>query len=89
MGDSRNKKKRDVEKAYPLPLFIKKLRRLADSLQRGRRFRIQVAGQRVCVPPHAVINIEHERGGSGEEVEFQLKWRRPKNPVSGRRPGRR
>lgn len=38
------------------------------------RFRIQVAGQRVWVPPEAKINIEHERSSSAEEIEFQLKW---------------
>jgi amphi-Trp domain-containing protein len=66
--------KRDIEKDYPAKQFIAKLRRLADSLEEGRRFRIQVAGERVSVPPSATINIEHERGASEEEVEFQLRW---------------
>ena len=54
--------------------FIAKLRRLADSLEQGKRFRIQIAGERVTIPPTATINIEHERGSSEEEVEFQLVW---------------
>jgi amphi-Trp domain-containing protein len=66
--------KRDVEKDYPRGQFIAKLRRLADCLEQGERFRIQVAGERVSVPPTATINIEHERGSSEEEVELQLKW---------------
>jgi hypothetical protein len=33
-----------------------------------------VAGERISIPAAAIINIEHERGGSSEEVEFQLKW---------------
>jgi len=33
-----------------------------------------VAGERISVPPTARINIEHERGESGEELEFQLTW---------------
>ena len=70
----RHKSERDVEKAYSNKPFVAKLRRLADCIEQGRRFRIQVAGERVSVPPHAVINIEHEREGSGEEIEFQLKW---------------
>jgi amphi-Trp domain-containing protein len=67
---------RDIEKEYPLKLFIAKLRRLADCLEQGKKFRIQVAGERVSIPPHAVINIEHERENGAEEIEFQLKWSR-------------
>jgi amphi-Trp domain-containing protein len=66
--------KRDVEKDYPAKQFVAKLRRLADCIEQGERFRIQVAGERVSVPPSATINIEHERGSSDEEIEFQLKW---------------
>jgi hypothetical protein len=33
-----------------------------------------VAGERVSVAPDATISIEHERGSSEEEIEFQLKW---------------
>ena len=68
------RKKRDVEKAYPARQFVAKLRRLADCIEAGTRFRIQVGGERVLVPPGAVINIEHERGSAEEEIEFQLKW---------------
>lgn len=75
MATRRKKGKRDVEKDYPRKQFVTKLRRLADAIEQGRRFRIQVANERITVPPHAVINIEHERGTSEEEVEFQLKWR--------------
>lgn len=65
---------RDIEQDYSVKLFVKKLRRLADSIEQGRRFRIQVAGERISIPPTAIINIEHERDSSSEEVEFQLKW---------------
>lgn len=68
------KTKRDIEKEYPRRLFIAKLRRLADCLEQGKQFRIQVAGERVTIPPHAAISIEHEREKSGEEIEFQLRW---------------
>ena len=69
-----NKPQRDIEKDYPHRQFVAKLRRLADCIEKGERFRIQVAGERVSVPPHAVINIEHERGSSQEEIEFQIVW---------------
>ena len=64
---------RDVEKDYPLPDFIEKLRRLADALENGRRFEIQIAGERISVPVRATYNIEHEREGDEEEIEFQIK----------------
>jgi len=64
---------RDIERDYPLPQFIEKLRRLADSLERGERFQIQIAGKRISVPVKATYNIEHERSESEEEIEFQIK----------------
>jgi hypothetical protein len=33
-----------------------------------------MAGEKILIPPTAIISIEHERGTSQEEVEFQLKW---------------
>lgn len=69
-----DKSKRDVEKDYPLPQFIEKLRRLADALESNERFEIQIAGERVSVPVRATFNIEHERGETKEEIEFQIKW---------------
>ena len=73
----KKKKKRDIEKDYPARQFAAKLRRLADCIEQDSRFRIQVAGERVSVPPDAIINIEHEREGEREEIEFQLKWTVP------------
>ena len=67
---------RDIEKAYPVKDTVAKLRRLADCLEQGKHFRIQVAGERITVPGHARFNIEHEREGDQEEVEFQFKWTR-------------
>lgn len=74
------KKQRDIEKAYPKRQFIAKLRRLADTLESDGRFRIQVAGERVDVPANVVINIEHEREGANEELEFQLVWKNAPTP---------
>ena len=36
---------RDIEKDYPSKQFVAKLRRLADCIENGKRFQIQVAGQ--------------------------------------------
>ena len=66
--------KRDVEKVYNTRQFAAKLRRLADALEQGKPFKIQVAGERFTVPPEAEISVEHERGSAREELEFQLVW---------------
>ena len=65
---------RDIEKTYPLDQFISKLRRLADDLEAGEQFEIQIAGERIYVPVRAEYNIEHEREGGSHEIEFQIKW---------------
>lgn len=70
------KSERDVEKIYSIKEFVAKLRRLADALENDDRFSIQVAGERIYVPAHATISIEHERSDDSEEIEFQLKWKR-------------
>ena len=65
---------RDIEKSYPTNEFIDKLRRLADCLEQGEQFEIQIAGERIYVPVRAIYNIEHEREGDAHEIEFQIKW---------------
>ncbi len=68
------KKDRDIEKSYSTKEFVAKLRRLADTLEKEEKFEIQIAGERIYVPVRADYNIEHEREGSTEEIEFQIKW---------------
>lgn len=70
------KKSRDIEKIYPKKDFIKKLRRLANALEADKKFNIQVAGERLNIPKEAIVNIEHERSKEGEELEFQIKWKK-------------
>ena len=65
---------RDIEKAYSVKQTVKKLRRLADCIEQGKPYRIQVAGEKINVPADAVFNVEHERAGNTEELEFQFKW---------------
>ncbi|HYG65091.1 MAG TPA: amphi-Trp domain-containing protein [Thermoanaerobaculia bacterium] len=67
---------RDIEKDYPKADFVAKLRRLADAIESGERFEIQIAGERIYVPVRATFNIEHERSEGEEEIEFQIKWER-------------
>jgi len=65
---------RDVERTYSPVQVVAKLRRLADALETGEPFRVQIAGERIRVPARAVFSVEHERGEDEEEIEFQLKW---------------
>ncbi len=65
---------RDIEKSYPIPEFVEKLRRFADALEAGKGFEIQVAGERIYVPVRAECTVEHEREGAFEEIEFQVRW---------------
>jgi len=69
-----SKEERDVEKEYSTSEIVAKLRRLADDLEAGENFEIQVAGERIYVPNRATFSIEHEREDGEEELEFQLKW---------------
>ena len=75
MPKRKKKAEQDIEKGYPTKQFVQKLRRLADCIEQNKRFQIQVAGERISVPPDAIMNIEHEREKATEEVEFQLKWK--------------
>ena len=60
------KNERDIEKDYSTAEFVAKLRRLADSLERGEKFEIQIANERVYVPVRAQFSVEHERDDSTE-----------------------
>jgi amphi-Trp domain-containing protein len=70
-------RKRDLTRTYSRTQFAAKLRRLADAIETGKSFTIQVAGERLVIPATVTFNIEHERSGSAEELEFQLLWRQP------------
>ena len=65
---------RDLERTYSRAQFVAKLRRLADALEAQGPFTIQVAGERLRIPADARFNIEHERAGGRDELEFQLRW---------------
>lgn len=65
---------RDVERDCPTDRFVETLRRLADALEAGEPFRIQVGGKRFTVPADAALSIEHEVADGDEELELQLKW---------------
>lgn len=71
----KRRKSRDLEKTYTAAQFAAKLRRLADAVENGQAFNIKVAGERLRIPASARFNVEHERDGGVEELEFQLIWK--------------
>ena len=66
----------DVEKSYSNKEVVAKLIRLADALEEEKTFEIQIAGERIYVPPYATVEFEYERNGEEEEVEIELTWKR-------------
>jgi amphi-Trp domain-containing protein len=71
---AKKKKTRDIEKNHTLKQTVQKLRRLADCLENGKPFRLQIANERVYIPAKTAFTVEHEREGRNKEVGFQFKW---------------
>jgi amphi-Trp domain-containing protein len=65
---------RDLERTYSRAQFVAKLRRLANAVETGKSFTIQVASERLRIPANAAFNIEHERTKGTDELEFQVRW---------------
>lgn len=65
---------RDVERNVATTQFVETLRRLADALEAGQSFRIQVANARFTVPADAELVIEHEVADGSEELALELQW---------------
>ena len=66
---------KDVEKSYSNKEVVAKLRRLADALEEEKTFEIQIAGERIYIPPYATVEFEYQRDGEEEEVEIELSWK--------------
>ena len=67
---------KEVEKSYATKEVAAKLRRLADALEAEKTFEIQIAGERIYVPPYVSVEFEYARDGDEEELEIEVKWRR-------------
>ncbi|MEN9786668.1 MAG: hypothetical protein RLZZ299_1932 [Pseudomonadota bacterium] len=65
---------RDVEQDCTRTRFVETLRRVADAVEAGEGFRIQVGGHRFVVPSDATLAIAHEAADGSEELELQLSW---------------
>lgn len=65
----------EVEKGYSNKQTAEKLRRLAEAIEQGKAFEIQVSGQRIYVPADAQIDFEYEREDDIHELEVEIKWK--------------
>ena len=72
-----NKKEIDVERTYTTAQTADKLRRIADALEAGESFRLQVGGNRIRIPANCKVEIEMQTDGDGKgEIEIEIKWDR-------------
>lgn len=73
-------KVKDVEKSYANKAVAQKLRRLADALENGKPFNIQISGQRVRVAANPIVEMEYEKRGGQEEIEIEVRWKAQVTP---------
>lgn len=65
---------REVEVTHEVSTFVAELRRLADALESGAAFTVDMDGENIEVPEGAQLSIVHEREDGQVELEFQLSW---------------
>lgn len=64
----------ELDRRLTASAFAARLRAIADYLEDGKSFRIQVAGRRFRVPADVDCSIEVEQEGDRVELELQLSW---------------
>ena len=65
----------EKEKGYSNKATAEKLRRLAEALEQGKAFEIQIDNRRIRVPADAEIEFEFEQNGDDRELEIEIKWK--------------
>ncbi|HEX8286577.1 MAG TPA: amphi-Trp domain-containing protein [Pyrinomonadaceae bacterium] len=74
-----NKKEIDVERTYTTQT-ADKLRRIANALEAGESFRLQVGGNRLRIRSDCKVEIEMQTDGKDKgEIEIEIKWNRGSN----------
>ncbi|MFZ5814443.1 MAG: amphi-Trp domain-containing protein [Bacillota bacterium] len=73
----------DIERSYKTRDVVAKLRRLADALEAGKGFAIQIGGRRVHMPPGATVAFEYECSDEEEEIEIEMTWKRRRRSKGG------
>jgi hypothetical protein len=65
-----------VRKFYTDLEVVATLQRLVELVEQDISVEIQIAGERICVPPYASVVFEHEQGKKKEVVGIKIKWKR-------------
>lgn len=65
---------RDVEVPHEISSFTAELRRLADALDQGEDYVIEIEGEEITIPADARFSVAHEREDGEVELEFQVSW---------------
>lgn len=65
---------RETEVTHDITSFVAELRRLADALESGSGYTIDLNGDLVTIPINAMLSVAHEEDDGEVELEFQLSW---------------
>jgi len=75
--EMKSEKEIDVERSYTAAQTADKLRRIADAIEAGESFRIQVGGNRLRVPTDGDFEVEMQTDSEDAgEIEIEIKWNR-------------
>ncbi len=66
---------KDIEKTVDTSYFVATLRRIADAVEAGEAFRIQVKGERINIPKDAALGVAYEVEEGEHELELELTWK--------------
>lgn len=65
---------READATYDIQAFAEELRRLADALEAGEGFTIDIGGETVSIPSDVDLSVSYELEDGEGELEFQLGW---------------
>jgi amphi-Trp domain-containing protein len=65
---------RETEVTHDRLSFAAELRRLADALESGDEFTVDIDGEAIKIPADAAFSIVHEQEDGEVELEFQVAW---------------
>mgnify|MGYP000217409768 CR=1 FL=1 len=65
---------KEIDKKYSKKQTIQILKRLVDSLEKEKAFRMQIKGKKVYVSKNPEIEIEYEKEKEEQKVEIEIKW---------------
>lgn len=69
---------KEIEKKYTKKQMVKILKRLVDSLNKEKAFKMQIKGKKVYIPKESGIEIEYEKDKKEEKIEIEIKWKKLK-----------